>query len=86
MYSKDFHIPDAYHMAGSPQVERPLPGTVYRHGDTTGGMIPRSYNIAFNTSGPFVRVDVQTTREGIESLRDALNAVLTAEDDPEDVA
>jgi hypothetical protein len=86
MYSKGFQLPDAFHIAGSPQVERPISGVVYRHPDKLNGMIPRSYNIAFNTSGPFLRVDVQTTREGIESLRDALNAALAVEDDPEDVA
>lgn len=80
MYTKGFSVYDAFHMAGSPETEKPIPGVVYRHEDKMSGMFPRSYTISFNTSGPYVKAEITTTREGIESLRDALDAALNAED------
>jgi hypothetical protein len=80
MFTSQFRIPDAFHMAGSPEADKDQEGRVYRHENTMGDAFDRAYTIAFNTSGPFARIDVQTTREGIESLRDALNVVLVTED------
>lgn len=79
LFTTQFRIPDAFHLAGSPEADKAQEGKVHRHEADASGMFRTAYTVCFNTNGPFARVDVQTTREGIESLRDALNVVLVTE-------
>lgn len=75
MIVKDFTLPDAYHMVDSTDKFAPTLGSLIVHDDRHPDVFHRSYNLTINTVG-MIRVECMTTREGIESLRDACNAAL----------